>query len=254
MALLAPAPSAAQRTCDDYVGRVVQPQTFAAATAAFARIAPKGEFEPTADYDARRAAAIGKAGTPLVIAKAPEPGSLTYDADAQAWRIGAHAFGHSHFDFWRADLAAKGVELGASHDRNYGVVVARADAPAGRYAAVNGFGARFTVQRIRRRTAAIFDRPRDAQLPTEPPGVFEDLAPLPMHAAEARRLKPLLRLALVVEPKAPYYAGGMHLAQTPTFGAPERIEEHFAVLVGTLRCGLVLDDKNTVRAAYRTVH
>lgn len=77
--------------CESYVGRNVTPVTFDTAVGRLSKLTPKGEFETTAAYESRRAAALVNGGT-QIISKNPERTYIKYDADNQQLTISEWAF------------------------------------------------------------------------------------------------------------------------------------------------------------------
>ena len=253
--LLMPTPApVTQDACDAYVGRVVKPSTFAAATAKFRNVPAKGEFETTAAFEAKRTAILGDATTPLVILKSPEDRKyFAYDADAQKLRIAPYAFDNTRFDSFSAFFSL-GLHdtLDVGTDFNREVVISRTDTPTGSYVATNGFGARFPVTRVSRSTTAIFEGKQEFGVYSLFVDSGDYIGEVSMTADEARKLKPALQMAFVVVPKPPYFVTGRHSLGDITIRNPYEITESFSVLIADIQCGLLLDSGGKVLGSYPT--
>lgn len=243
--------------CSAYVGTTVSPKSFDAAAQAFSSLAPKGEFETTAAYEARRSGALGGVSGPLLVSKEPEDRKyFEYDADDQRLTIKSYAFDNTGFDAWGAFYSAGYYgKIEASTVGNIDAVISQADKPAGTYEASNSFGAKATVLKIARTTKAIFERKSDSISG----GLFPQADKSPYSAgvlelgpSEAQQLKPQLRLAFVVEPKEPFFVKGTRSVGETTVRNPTDITENFSILIADFRCGLVLDGSSKVLAAYAT--
>jgi hypothetical protein len=86
--------------CERYVGQTVAPKPFDAAVARFANLTPKGEFETTAEYDARKTSVLGDAIDTIVISKDPEDREFfEYNADTRKLTILSYVFDNTNRDF-----------------------------------------------------------------------------------------------------------------------------------------------------------
>lgn len=236
------------------------PKAFDTVVVGFAALSPKGEFESTAQYNARRLVAIGDlAGKPVLIAKEPEsPDYFVYDADTRKLTIKTYAFSNMPFVFWSAFYEVglhDSLDVGVHN--NLGVIISQSGTLGNKYRATNGFGARVDVRIEQRVSKAIYERRDDEEYPNNGlfPGAFKrkgDLGQLELSPPEAQQLKPQLSLAFVVVPKAPYFVSGVHKPFKVTFSNPRDVSESFAILVADIQCGLVLDGTKKVIAAYPT--
>lgn len=260
VAIMATTMSAAQGQdrCAVYLGQKIAPITIDAAISRFATLTPKGEFETTAQYEARKARAIGSTSGPFVISKAPEDRKyLEYDADAGKLRISRFAFQNSAFNAWKTFFNA-GVDKAIDVDiyANYDVVISQVDVPTGVYTGSNSFGAKTKVVKINRVTKAIFDR--------KAPGILDDdlfiagtkepyaVGELSVPPERAKVLKQTIKMAYVVEPKEPFLVRSSYNGHEPTIQVPTDVTEVVSVLIADIQCGLVTDATNTVLGAYPT--
>lgn len=245
--------------CTDWVGQTVKPISFTQAVSKLPKVPPKGEYETTPQYEARRDAAIGSGGNQaLIIARQPiDRGLFQYDADKQLLSVSAALFGSSELEAWQAFYGTAAFDLlKPSLDWNFNLVFSSVDRSEGSYAAQNSFGAKVVVRKVTRRVEAIFERPH-LPLSGEHQGLFPsaDFAPfavgyLSLSPAEAKRLKPLLRLAIVAVPKEPYLVKGPAGYEEATIAHPVETRTDATVIIADMQCGLVLDDKGAVLGAY----
>lgn len=255
--LVMPGTSAMAQSCDSYVGQSISPLTFSQAITRVPNVQPKGEFETTIDFETRKQAAAASSGGPLLISKAPEDRKyFEYNADTQMLGIKSYAFHNQGFeirDAFREVAAAKLLTLGIYG--NLYTAISVTSNVTGSYEAQNSYGAKFNVARVARRVEGIFVRPLGYSEGHLFPSA--DKAPyivgyLNLSIAEAQRLKPLLRLAYVVEPKAPYLVKNSYSVGTTSPANPFETTEEATVLIADFKCGLVTDDKNVVLGAYPT--
>jgi TonB family protein len=234
--------------CQSYVGQSVAPVQFYVAAQPFTRLTPKGEYETTAQYEARRDALLGSAAhAPLIIAKdAIDRSGFRYDADAATLTIPADSFFFPSLDWWRALYAAHVSSPSASTllFSNLAVVVAHNERVVGRYRGSNAFGVHATITRYLYSTFGIFDHEMSIGTSSSRPPISLHLAP-----AEAQRIRPLLRFAVVARPHEPYIAASSFQHDEPTIDNPEDVSEQAVILFGSIDCGLVIGPTNSVMAA-----
>lgn len=242
--------SAAQgQTCASYIGQTITPKAFEQAIAALGNASPKGEFETTAQYQAR----IGGGSTgPLIISKRPEdPKFFEYSADAQMLTIKSYAFHNTDAEWWGAFYQAKPAGITASTSFNRAVVISQTKTPTGSYKAQNGFGASANVIKVNQVTNSIFE----TESPYRQWGIFAEenggiVGSIPMDVETAQRLKPTLKIAFVAVPKPPFLVQGSQSVGETTISNPTDVTERFRILIADLQCGLLTDGTNKVLAAY----
>ncbi|HEY0147945.1 MAG TPA: hypothetical protein VGB70_02980 [Allosphingosinicella sp.] len=246
-----------QDSCSKFVGQSVTPLTFQQAITKVPKVAPKGEFETTAQFESRRAAA----GSPreLIVAKEPEDRKyLEYNADTQRLGIKSYAFKNRNFSAWDAFYGTPAYDqLEPSTMGNIQVVINFSEAAGGTYQATNGLGNKFMVSKLNRKVEAIFDRKPARGSYSE--GLFPvaDKDPymvgyLDIPLADAPRAKSSLKLAYVVEPKEPYLVQNSYKVGETTSVNGTDVTETATVLIADIRCGLVTDAANRVLGAYET--
>lgn len=244
--------------CASYVGNTVTPQTFSAVVNSLGIVSPRGEFETTAQYQARIASA--NATGPRIISKnIEEQRFIQYDADNSRLRIQSYAFSNRQIDYWGAFYAARPPGLEASTSSNIAVLISQVSNPTGTYLAQNAFGARWTVTRVSRTSDAIFERRAgigtrgsDRLFRNDNGGVDSFIGELRLSPDEAQRLRPQLRIAFVVEPRAPFLVTGTHQPGEVTIRNPFDTTETFRVLIADIQCGLLMDNTNKVLASFPT--
>ncbi len=260
MAVVA-APSAAQAedACGSYVEKTVFPVSFDEAIAPFESLKPKGEFETTAQYEARRADALHGFRGDLIIGKKPENPQkyIRYDADQGVLNVQQWAFANSSANFWEAFYAAGYYgKINVSTLGNVGVVISSTDKSVGSYKASNAFGATAQVVKILRTKKSIFDHEakdplRSGIFPTADDDPYV-VGRLHLSVEDAKQMKHDLKIAFVVAPKEPYLVeGGRHVGDV-TINNPQDVTESFSILVADIRCGLVMDRSGKVLGAYPT--
>lgn len=251
--------------CASYAGQTVAPITIDAAMARYAGMTPRGEFESTAEFEARRARAGGTG--PLIIGKIPDPERygdpngrgdfFRYDADRQVLRIISYAFDNKNFTM--DDIFGYGAPMYREGDytprfSNVDVVISETNRPLGSYRGRNAFGVAATVIRVNRTLSAIYDRP----LPGTSEGLFPHVGPdnvvgeLHMDPVTARHAKLTMRVAFVVVPKEPFVVSHTTSPSTATIDNPQEVTVTTRVLFADIQCALLLDERNTVLGAYET--
>lgn len=252
ISLVLPIYANAQTNCADFVGTTVKQKSFDQAISSLKSVAPKDEFETTAAYEARLAAADNS--KLIVISKPIEDIKyLSYDADAGALHIESYAFNSTVFDAWNAFYATKS-EIKASVLSNRATVVSKLDVTTGSYTAQNGFGAKTTVTKVTRTLKAIFEaEERDSSnklfVNTDSNGV---IGALPMSAVEAKVFKRQAKIAFVVIPKKPYVVRSTYAEGKTTINNPIDMMVNATILIADFQCGLLINSANQVLASFET--
>ncbi len=245
-------------SCDTYVGQTLTPQTFAAAVAKVAGLPAKAKGETAAQYEARKAAAFASNSGPLIIAKEPEGQKyFEYDAAAQKLGIVEYAFHNKYFNEKDA-FAAAGYPDTAKTSTNFVAVIEQVEKTVAPPSAATASAPK-QLGKLHLTSKVIFERPAPYNENDWVTHLFPAAAPKPHYAgtspmtpAEATALTPKLKLAYVVEPKAPYFlAGRLKYSATPHLDKVD-IAEDFQILVADFQCGLVLTDAGKVLGAYPT--
>lgn len=257
--------AAAEDACSAYVGQTVQVTTFDQAIANLPKIAPKGEYETTAAYEARKAAATGGSNGKLIISKSvnrPPEGSMDapyirYDADAGQLNISTFAFSGDGFNIWSAVyLAGLSDQVPVNTGSNVMVVVSQVEKDVATYKGTNAFGTSATITSVARTSRIILEGGMEGFSRGMFPSAENQpwiVGSLKMSPEEAQRLKPSLRLAFVVQPKDPFLFKDVHrLGDEPTLDSPYDIKDFYTVLIADIQCGLLLDGTSKVLGAWET--
>lgn len=236
--------------CKSYVGQVVKPAAFAALAAQLSSPAPKGEFETTAQYNARVAAARQPVPEgPVIITLPTDREFISYNADTGAMFVQAGAFGAGKFsdivdvqvtaDYF--GLVPKELATGSAIPHSMSERQVRT------YTARTGLGLEVKVSEIERQSNGLYisspklfpfaksNRSAVAFLEAKPP--------------QAQQLKLTLKVALALLPKAPYVFRTEQPGAAPTARSPVQYEDKLTALYGDAKCALVLDSANRVLAS-----
>ncbi|MEW6574747.1 MAG: hypothetical protein AB1408_00170 [Pseudomonadota bacterium] len=245
--------------CEPYVGQVVTTIDIDDAIAPFKAVGPKGEFEPTAQYEARKQQAVNKLGEKLIVKKAPDGRQyLVYDADAQQLNIVTYAFDNIPLNTDALfGYGAPYYGLMGDGYTHIDVVIEEDQVITGSYKASNAYGATTVVNKFFRRTRGIYQSnaksfQEDSLFPNADNEPYY-AGSIPMAPQEAMQLKPTLQFAFVVTPKPPYYLSALYeYPSRPTITTPREITNEVSALIADFQCGLVLDKDNKVLGAFET--
>jgi hypothetical protein len=232
------------KSCDDYVGTVVQPLTFAAAEAKL-KASPK-----LADSDQAR----GRSAE-LIIGKAVDPHYVTYDSGTGLLQVSLAAVDNLNVDY--EDLFGYGTpydgKIAFAQLDNIDVVISEGEAAYGSYIGSNSFGARRRVVQTVRVTNAIFDRAGEPDHADLFPSIGPDkiLGDVALEAGlDEKQLQ--FSAAFVVLPKWPFITSGTKDWGAATIDDPQEVKQKITAIVATIRCGLLLDRSHKVIAAFRS--
>lgn len=229
----------------------------------------KDEFETAAQFTERQAAARAKCKERYLIAAPVDPEHVRYDADKQVLIVETYAL---------TNTLATSDELGAVF--GYGSELSKAKAEVkyttlssgnvmwifprerkdvGTYDGANAFGVKATITKQEGVSRGVFERQgayeesvwvngRQPYVKGSPPVAFEIKADL----EKAKALKQSgLRAAILVVPKAPFYATGVdHF--TPTIQAPYDRTTSVRYLVGDIQCAAIYDSEGKLLATRPT--
>lgn len=248
--------------CSQYVGQVVSPLSYAQALAKIPHPTPKGEFESRANYDARTMG-MSSPMSPIIIAKTPDPiwtaatgDNLIYDADRQVFRVRRYMFGNFNPSFgilWGDTKLLNGDPNYPRHFGAIGIAISVSRQTTARYNASNAFGGRTTVARMTEIQNAVYDHgtaDSGADLFLNEEGEFVGEVKVP--ADQARVFKATAFAAFVVAPKMPYFQSARQSARRATFHYPFEIDTELNTIFADIQCGLLLDGRKRVVAAFTT--
>ncbi len=216
----------------------------------------KGEFETTAQFEARKARAMAAAMAAMAAADLRRPVLLggiytpryaEYDADNERFIIRTDAWDNG-FIRWRYVLCG-GVlscEFEPEPRRGLGnraVVMAADQKDGGSYRASNAFGAEVTVRVTRSTEYGVFDEPLRGEYEASEPEwaheltMGEDDRPavvLPVPLQHAPELKDTMRVGVLVRPKEPFTARGFY-----SISSEYGITAH--IIVADILCAVITD-------------
>lgn len=227
---------------------------------AFPESAPlvKGEFETTAQFEARKAS---QSLPERVLLQVPATqGNYVYDADRQVFRIlqsvfaprvflGSLTYDEARRDFFGDPIRGYLDPLSLSLDSRI--------EGKGSYEAENAFGAKVTVERKDREEDIVFEHRgrRRANAMDTPFAEHDDFKSkfleFPVPIATAPELKPKLRTVVLVKPTEP---GLTHLTDriAPTRDTPIEADLTYNVLIGDIQCVGVRDGQGQLIASWAT--
>jgi hypothetical protein len=219
----------------------------------------KEEFETTEAYNARLSTALRGMTTPQLVRVPLNSEGVSYNADTQRFQIESAAFGASYEKFDNYPLYAFGnvqVDWGLN---NIDVVGSQEDKPISLYNGINSYGAKVEVVKLKRFTKAIFDRKggegEDLFNPPLPYGEFYYKNPLvveiPMDPNKARLLKGKMTAAVLITPKAPFYATGKYNHE-PTIDDARDVNGIVQVIIADIMCAVIIDSSGVVVGARET--
>lgn len=256
VSLAMPTASFAQ-TCDAYVGQTVALDVFDTVAAILKAIpSEKGEYETTAQFEARLAEAKKALPERVVIQGLFSSKYADYDADAGALRLKAYAFRNlntSYRDVFGYGTPHNGKVYYGFDNRD--VVVFEEETQTGSYTASNSYGASTTVAQITRLQKAIFEsverNSRNDLFLDQVQGTEAWIGDIPMTIPEAQAIKSSGKVAFVAQPKWPFYAEG-EKRWKPSISNPRDVSNPIQVIVADIQCGLLLTEDDKVVAAFTT--
>lgn len=259
-AAMSVAGGAMAQTCDALPTSQIAPVTFDQAVQSLSSSSAaltKDEFETTAQFEARVAAAGSGAPSTMLISVPVNPEYVTYDADAGAFAIKSYAVANIGADWFTAFYGSPHYSTieHASYD-NLALVLSSDDRATGAYEGQNAYGATWEITRLNRTINAIFE--------SKPPRYGVNLwgnssansSPtwsLPVPVDQARAMKDKLRAAVLIAPKAPFFfENSQPSAARITIQNPRDITQISRVIVADIQCMAITDDNNNVLLAVRT--
>jgi hypothetical protein len=248
--------------CASFVGQRPTVLSFDNAVRSLPNIPPKGEFETTAQFEARKAAALAGLPQEIIVSKKPDKPEehAVYDADSQQLRIKSYFFTDLPIiDYWDAIQPTEFYEAlkpGLTYS-NYGVTISYNGVKTGSYEAQNSYGARWTIEKITRDQKGIYERAQPFRAPSSLFPVADQspyfLGSLPVAPESARLFRQNLMTAFVVRPSTPYVVRSTYEASYGrTVQNPRETTVNSTILIGDIRCGLLIGTEGVVLSAYET--
>jgi len=253
VAFLCSAYYAHAQTCSSYIGKRIEMKGFDAVAKMLPK-APdkKGEFETTAEYEERVAAARSSAPGGIIIDLGNVDSGLKYDADLQKINISPFAFGSwdGIINEWTGLRALQFALYGVADvgNNNIGILVDRTSETTGSYPASNAFGSVVNVTTETRRFKGVFERKAsryDEGLLVGHTKRFGDpwqpIGSIPLSVEDAKRLKKSAIAAILVAPKSPYFVMGTSY-KFETFSSPYRLNYETSAIIADIQCAFLLDN------------
>lgn len=259
------APRAAkEKQCGPTVGSKVETVSINSITSTLAKTDYKrDEFESSEAYRKRMKDVATKLPDSWLVAIPHKAGNVSYDPDAKqltvqrAFFLDYENFGDSSELGYTSAFIGHEIEYDLSD--NLDIVVSRTIKNLGTLDGQSAFGARVAVHRESGTTQAIFEREAaDYEDIFEAPKKFEYKArskpvfSLSVEPERARELKSQVRAAVLIVPKAPYFASAHVWHNKPTVSTPYQITEEFQVVIADIKCALLTDGSGLVLATRAT--
>jgi hypothetical protein len=216
----------------------------------------KGEFETTAEFEARKAALSGPPQSVLSIALGND--AFEYNADAQQYLVKLSRLG-SNLTY--SDLRGVPEDIrelfGTFLSTPIEFAVSKTETPMGTYEAQNGFGAKFTIEKRQETVLAVFEgRGRDKG------GAYDNLFSVnesyktsdrtfPISLAQAKEWAGKLSLVALINPKRPFFLKATRVRE-PTASLPLDITSDVSILFADIQCIGVLGPNGDVLASWAT--
>lgn len=235
---------AAQDQCSVASLQGLSPQGVSQALTGFKTVSlTKDEFETTAAYNERVAAARRQVPSGPILVSIPQNALTKFDADAGQVTVSPYAISTTCLvSVYGLAAELKAVSFGAPSEYGEGSpycltkIIKSED--AGSYEATNGFGAKATVDKTNVKMEGLFFGMGDFGQPLlqgRDRFSSEPLFAFSASSDEARSLKDNAEIVLLVQPLPPFSGTGSYLS-TPTFKSPRETFFQVDFLVATPIC------------------
>ena len=217
----------------------------------------KGEFETTAQFEARLAART--APPKSVVRLEVDAERFLYDADNEVFQLYSFALAPNvSYGLIRTMSADQKELFGDIYYSDPVQLQAFSSSDSiGTYEASNAYGATTTVTRYEEKTKIIFEdkgryRKTGADDLFRTRNSFEaNILTIPVPIEHAPSIKPELKVVSLIEPKAPYYENLEHHT-SPDMKYPSERDNEISVLVADIQCIGVLDGDGNLLASWKT--
>lgn len=253
-------PVAVDEACKIPIGQRITPMSVDALISRLSvSTEPRGEFETTAQYEARLQAAGSGAPRHAFVSIPIDTKYITYDADTGRFRIESPALDNKNASwdvFYDGPNPPWPKPVGR---RDYVDLVERSvEKVIGTYSASNAYGAKVTVRQVFRETVGVLDRTangnEDLFFPERPWRSDQShvIAEVAVDPTIAPRWRQNLKAAALVAPKAPYIAKGIKDWGRPRFDLPKETTEQLTAVIADISCVVLTDQSDTVLARIPT--
>lgn len=254
-----PSSAAVDEACMVPVGQRIAPMGIDALISKLGSTAPRGEFETTAQYEARLQAAASGAPRHAFVAMPIDTKYITYDADSGRFRIESFALDNKNASW---DIFYDGPNppwpRPVGH-RDYVDLVERSvERVVGTYQASNAYGAKVTVREVMRETVGVLERTatgrEDLFFADRPWQNIQSnvIAEVPVDPALAPNWRQNLNAAALISPKSPFIAKGIKDWGRPRFDLPKETTEQLTAVIADISCMVLTDQSGIVLARIPT--
>jgi hypothetical protein len=237
--------------CSAYVGKTVAPSTFTALRTKLAAPSAKGEYETTAQFQARNKGVGASRAGPFLLSVPIDRDYVRYDADTKGMTVSAGAFRAGEFsEAVQAEIAGGMAVIASKVDDSTPRIelgVGGSERVLGTRAGRNIVGTTIRITDMERHTQGLslrgerlFAAGKDASSPVM---IFD--VPL----AQAAKLKPALKAAIIIMPEEPYTFEKTRNGAAATAQKPTHYVEHTSLIFAAPRCGLIMDGQMKVLAS-----
>lgn len=252
--------AAQEKQCGPAVGSKAQTVSINSITSTLAKTDYKrDEFESSESYRTRMNDEAAKLPASWLVAITYKAEHVSYDPDAKRLTVSSGFFlDYPNF----GDYSELGYTAAFSgHKIDYKLsdnldVIFRTIRELGTQDGHSAFGGRVTVRRESGLTQAIFEREAEPYESIfgapKKPEVARTVFALSLETQKARELKSKLRGAVLIEPKAPYFASANVWHNKPTVATPYEVTEEFQVVIADIRCAVLMDGQGVVLATRAT--
>lgn len=235
--------------------KLLQPaRSFEDVLAAMPSQAPKGEFESTAAYEARRSTARPPSEELVEIRLLSD---FKYNADRQAFEYFEYAFGSiTMLDDLNGLSSEARAQFNFDYKRPVALSVRYERKTVGSYEGQNAYGATSTVEKVQTTQQIIFDNLGRKGLNGDTPfaeykDYKERYLSIPVSIDRAPAVKSQLRAVALIAPKAPYSAAGFRLS-SPTRSLPIEATSNVLIMFADIKCVGVLDGEGQLLVSWST--
>lgn len=235
--------------CKSYEGQQVTVTAFDSFVRGLPKYITKGEFETTPQFDARVAAANKNIPTgPFVIVLPTNQKYIEYDADLSLMRVQAGAFDEGKFsDNTMADIKANYLTQ-EFRDGRTAVPHSDSERLLQTYRAQTRLGVPFSISKYDLKVNSMFVAAK--KLFSYANDKYSLVMGFEVPVAQAARVKPTLKVALVVEPDSPFViTDTSDDERSPTLDRPSEYTYRSSIAFVKAKCSLVLDGQSKVLAA-----
>ncbi len=219
----------------------------------------KGEFETTAQFEARKAQANITPIDMAIIQTTVDRKDIKYDADNSQFTIVVYAWDNIGINWSEALSPAKSKGLEYGYYGNHGIVLKQIDTFGKQYQASNAYGASTTVTEMTETSYAVFDRKSDlmggpkwvtdfetqtkiagTEITVDAPAVG---VPVPINRAKI--IKDKLNVAIAVRPKGIKAVEGLG-SFSATISNPYDKREVNRTVIADILCAIITDGSGKV--------